>query len=167
MSIKHDLIRIHDVPVSLEQIFRRASMAIFSSRLCSGASFICAASAFLANPSPVSAQCGPTGCTTAAPQVGLPAITRPTAAQSVAMASRIAALEARMNQMTAVSSPSGSPSFRDDSSTKSASKAFLAAMNTRTWINGEGLWQMSPSGATCQLSSVVSTLNSSPCSSSF
>ena len=158
---------VQDLPVSVSLIFRRASMAITSSRLCTGASLICAASAFLANPSPVSAQCGPTGCTTAAPQVGLPAITRPTAAQSVAMASRIAALEARMNQMTAVSSPSGSPSFRDDSSTKSASKAFLAAMNTRTWINGEGLWQMSPSGATCQLSSGVSTLNSSPCSSSF
>ena len=167
MSIKHDLHTHSDVPVSVSRIFRRASMAIFSSRLCRGASLICAASALFANPSPVSAQCGPTGCTTAAPQVGLPAITRPTAAQSVAMASRIAALEARMNQMTAVSSPSGSPTFRDDASTKSASKAFLAAMNTRTWINGEGLWQMSPSGATCQLSSGVSTLNSSPCSSSF
>ena len=167
MSIKHDLHTHSDVPVNVSRIFRRASMAIFSSRLCRGASLICAASALFANPSPVSAQCGPTGCTTAAPQVGLPAITRPTAAQSVVMASRIAALEARMNQMTAVSSPSGSPTFRDDTSTKSASKAFLAAMNTRTWINGEGLWQMSPSGATCQLSSGVSTLNSSPCSSSF
>jgi len=131
------------------------------------ASLVCAGSALLLSPSTALAQCGPSGCSSPAPQVGLPAITRPTSAQSVTLQARVAALEARMTQMISASSPSVTPSLRGNSATKSASKAFLASMNARTWINGEGLWQMSPSGATCQLSSGVSTLNSSPCSGSF
>ena len=131
------------------------------------ASLVCAASAFLVSPSSALAQCGPSGCSSPSPRVGLPAFTRPTSAQSVTLQARVAALEARMTQMISASSPSVTPSIGGKSAAKSASKAYLASMNARTWINGEGLWQMSPNGATCQLSSGVSTLNSSPCSGSF
>lgn len=141
-------------------------MAIHGNPLCGRTLLFCAA-ALCVSSSPVSAQCGLGGCSTPSPQVGLPPVTRPSAAKSALVESRIAALEARMNRMTAVSAPTGTPGSSGKSSTKSASKAFLAAINARTWTNGEGLWQMSPSGATCQLSSGVSTLNSSPCSGSF
>ena len=142
-------------------------MAIITNLRVNVALLICACSGPIYSSSPVMAQCGPSGCSSPAPQVGLPAFTRPTSAQSVTLQARVAALEAQMTRMISASAPSGTPSFGGDSATKSASQAFLASMNTRTWINGEGLWQMSPNGATCRLSSSLSSLNSSPCSSSF
>ena len=131
------------------------------------ASLISIGSGLLVCPTIASAQCSPSGCSSPAPQVGLPAITSPASAQSVTLQARVAVLESRMAQMIAASSSSVMPSFQGNAAAKSAAKAYLASMNARTWINGEGLWQMSPRGVTCQLSSSVSNLNSSPCSSSF
>ena len=148
-------------------IIRGALMAIITNLRVSIATLICAGSGLIFSPPAALAQCGPSGCSTPAPQVGLPAFNRPTAAQSVTLQAQVAALDARMTRMISASSPSVTPSLQGVSSAKSASKAFLEAMNARTWINGEGLWQMSPNGATCRLSSSLSSLNNSPCSSSF
>ena len=142
-------------------------MTNYISSCVSLASLVCTGTGILVDPSPALAQCGPSGCSSSAPQVGMPAITPPTSAQAVSLQARVAALEAQMTRMISPGSPGGTPAFLGNTAAKSASKAYLASMNARTWINGEGLWQMSPSGATCQLSSAVSTLNSSPCSSSF
>ena len=148
-------------------ILRCAFMANYITSRLSLASLLCSGAGLLFGPSAALAQCGSTGCSSPSPQVGLAAITRPTAAQAVTLQARVAALEARMTRMISANSPSGTPVPGGNSSAKSASKAYLASMNARTWINGEGLWHMSPSGVTCQLSSGGSTLNSSPCSGSF
>jgi len=147
--------------------FRGAFMTNYITTSVSLASLVCAGSGLLIGSSAALAQCGASGCSSPSPRVGLPAITRPTAAQTVTLQARVAALEARMTRMISANSPSVPPAFRGNAAAKSASKEYLAAMNARTWINGEGLWQMSPSGVTCQLSSSEATLNSSPCSSSF
>lgn len=112
------------------------------------------------------AQCGAAGCP--APRSASfspPPYTPPTSAQDVIQEVRRSAAATWQPDMNIPQTPVPLQ-LAEQRSTGSGS--MQVSSPPRTWTNGDGLWQISPSGMTCQVSAVRATApNASPCADAF
>ena len=122
--------------------------------------------ASLAATSPALAQCGASACSVSSPvSFSPPPYAPPSSAQELILESRRSATAGWQTDFNIPKVPFPVQSAEHRSADALSMQVVPPA---RTWTNGDGLWQISPTGSTCQVSvTKTSAPNASPCGDAF